>query len=112
MIDCKEVVRLWGERGRIDNEEAAGQLPGIRKGRELQRLAARTKSEGRGTEAISLEEKLGEFHLSGGGGYETVDEEMGDTPRLEEEEDNPLAETDDNPGTESNQRVGLEGLVW
>ena len=73
---------------------------------------ARTKSKGRGTEAISLEEELGEFHLSWGSGYETVDEEVGDTSRFEEEEDDSFVDIDDTPRTKSNQRVGLEGLVW
>ena len=64
-----------------------GQLPGRRKSGELQKPAAGAGSEGRRIEAISLKEDLGGLHLSGGGGYETVDEEVGDTPRLEEEGD-------------------------
>ena len=62
-------------------------------------------------ESISLEEELGKFHLSWGGGYETVDEEVGVTPRFEEEDDS-FVDINDTPGTKSNQRVGLEGLVW
>ena len=50
--------------------------------------------------------------MSGGGGYETLDEGVGDTSRLEEEEDDPFVDIDDTLGTKSNQMVGLEGLVW
>ena len=50
--------------------------------------------------------------MSWGSGYETVDEEVGDTPRFEEEEDGSFVDIDDTPRTKSNQRVGLEGLVW
>ena len=73
----------------------------------------RTKSGGREIEAISLEEELGEFHLSGGGGYETADEKVvGDTRRFDQEKDDSFVDIDDTQGTKSNQRVGLEGLVW
>ena len=63
-------------------------------------------------EAISLEEELEEFDLSWGGGYETVDEEVGNAPRFEEEEENnSFVNIDDTLGAKSNQRVGLERLV-
>ena len=63
-------------------------------------------------EAISLEEELEEFDLSWGGGYETVDEEVGNPPRFEEEEENnSFVNIDDTLGAKSNQRVGLERLV-
>ena len=53
-----------------------------------------------------------EFHLSGDGGYETVGEEVGNTPRLEKEEDDLFVDIDNTPGAKSNQRIGLEGSVW
>ena len=69
-----------------------GQLPGRRKAGNYKRLTARTKSEGREIEAVSLDEELGDFHLSGGGGYETVDEEAGDILRLRGEEGDSFAD--------------------
>ena len=87
VIDYKEVVHLWGERGRIDKKKAAGAASREKKKqRTTKKIAARAKLGGREIEAISLEEELGEFHLSWGGGYETVDEGVGGAPRFEEEE--------------------------
>ena len=72
VIDLEEVVRLRDERERKDNIKAVRAAA-----REKKKLAPRTKSKGKGIEVISLEEELEEFHLSGGDGYETVDEEAG-----------------------------------
>ena len=85
------------------------QLPG-RKAGNHKKLAARTKSKGSEIEAISLVEEPGEFRPSGGGGFETVDEEVGDTSRLGENDS--FLDINDTPGTRSNQGVGSEGLVW
>ena len=81
-------------------------MPGRRKSRDLQKnLAARTKSKGKEIEIIGLEEGLEEFCLSRGDGYETVDEEAGGTPELEEEED-----SYDAPGIRSDYEGGIRGV--
>ena len=81
VIGPEEVVRLRDEGERKDNVVAVRaaarekEKQGARK-----KLAPRTKSKGNEIEVISLEEELEEFHLSGSDGYETVDEEAGNTP--------------------------------
>ena len=74
-----------GRRGRTDSW--GSYQGGQEKTGNYKKLAARTKPKGWEIEAISLEEELGELCLSEGGGCETVDEEVGDTLRLEEEEE-------------------------
>lgn len=67
------------------------------------KLAARTKPKGREIEAVGLEEELGELYLSGGGGYETVDEEVGDTSWLKEGgDDDSFVDIDNTLGIRSN----------
>ena len=46
--------------------------------------------------------------MSGSDGYETVDEEAGDTPVLEEEEDS-FVDIDGTPGTRCDQEGGIRG---
>ena len=78
VIDSKEVVRLWDEWERKDNNKAVGAAASeTKKQGTTKKLAPRTKSKGKEIEVISLEEDLEEFRLSGGDGYETVDEEAG-----------------------------------
>ena len=72
----------------------------------------RTKSKGKEIEVISLEEELEEFRLSGGDGYETVDEEVGDTSGLKEEEEDSFIDIDDTRTQGVIRRAGLEGLLW
>ena len=69
----------------------------------------RTKSKGKEIEVISLEEELEGFHLSGSDGYETVDEETGDTSGLEEEEEDSFVDIDGTPGTRRDQEGGVRG---
>ena len=72
-------------------------------------LVPRTKSKGKEIEVISLEEELEGFHLSGGDGYEIVDEGAGDTSGLEEEEEDSFVDIDGTPGTRRDQEGGIRG---
>ena len=47
--------------------------------------------------------------MSGSDGYETVDEEAGDTPGLEEEEEDSFVDIDGTPGTRCDQEGGIRG---
>ena len=81
MIGPEEVVRLRDERERKDNIKAVRAAAREKKKQgATKKLAPRTKSKGKEIEVISLEEELEEFHLSESDGYETVDEEAGNTP--------------------------------
>ena len=47
--------------------------------------------------------------MSGGDGYETVDEEVGDTSGLEEKEEDSFVDIDGTPGTRCDQGGGTRG---
>ena len=110
VIDSKEVVLLRDERGRVDSEKAARAAAREEKKKQgtAEKLAARTKSKGKGIAVINLDEELEEFYLSEGDGYETMDAEVGDTSGLEGEEDS-FVDIDDIPGTRSDQEGGIRG---
>ena len=103
VIDAKEVVRLQDEREKKDNKAVRAAAREKKKQGTTKELVPRTKSKGKEIEVISLEEKLEEFHLSGGDGYETVDGEAGDTSGLEEEEEDSFVDIDGTPGTRCDQ---------
>ena len=78
------ILRKWypyGMNGKGKIIRQFEQRPGRRKIKVLhyKKLAPRTKPKGKEIEVVSPEEDPEEFHLSGGDGYETVDEEAGDT---------------------------------
>ena len=111
MIDSEEVVHLRDERERNDNNKAVRAAAREEKKKQgtTKKLVPRTKSKGKEIEVISLEEELEEFHLSAGDGYETVDEEVGDsdTSGLEEKEEDSFIDINGTPGT----RCGQEGAI-
>ena len=108
-INAEEVVRLWDERERRDNDKAVRAAAREKKKQgTIKELVPRTKSKGKEIEAIKLEEELEEFHLSEADVYETVDEEAGDTSGLEEEEDS-FVDIDGIPGTRCDQEGGIKG---
>ena len=110
VIDSEEVVRLRDERERKDNKAVrAAAREEKKKQAATKKLALRTKSKGKEIEVISLEEELEEFHLSGGDGDETVDEEAGDTSGLEEEEEDSSVDIDGTPGTRRDLEGGIRG---
>ena len=111
VIDSEEVVRLRDKRERVDSDRAARAAAREEKKKQgtAEKLAARTKSKGKEVEVISLEGGLGEFHLSGGDGYETVDAEVGDTSGLEGEEEDSFVDIDDISGTRNDQEGGIRG---
>ena len=81
VIDSEEVVRLRDERERKDNIKTVRAAAREKKKQgATKKRVSRTKLKGKEIEVISLEEELEEFHLSGSDGYETVDEEAGNTP--------------------------------
>ena len=107
------MVRLRDEWEREDNNKAVGAAAREKKKQgTTKKLAPRTKSKEKEIEVISLEEELEDFHLSGGNGFETVDEEAGDTSGLEEEEEDSFVDIDGTRAQGVIMRVGLEGLVW
>ena len=108
MNDSEEVVRLRDERERKDNMAVrAAAREEKKKLAATKKLALRTKSKGKEIEVISLEEELEEFHLSGGDGDGTVDEEASDTSGLEEQEKDSSVVIEGTPGT----RFDLEGGI-
>ena len=109
MIGPEEVVRLRDERGRKDNIKAVRAAARKKKQGATKKLAPRTKSKGKEIEVVSLVEELEEFHLSGSDGYEIVDKEEGDTPGLEEEEEDSSVDIDGTPGTRCDQEDGIRG---
>ena len=111
VIDAEEVVRLWDERGRKDNDKAirAAAREEKKKQGTIEELVPRTKSKGREVGVVDLEEELEEFHLSGADAYETMDEEAGDTSGLEEEEEDSFVDIDGTPGTRCDREGGIRG---
>ena len=87
LIDVEEVIFLRDERERKENNKAVRAAAKEEKKKQgtTKELVPRNKSKGKEIEVIGREEELEGFHLSGGDGYETVDEEAGDTSELEEE---------------------------
>ena len=49
--------------------------------------------------------------MSGGDGYETVDEEAGDASELEEEEEDSFVDIDGTSGTRCDQEGGIRGTA-
>ena len=85
VIDSEDVVHLRDKREMVDSKKAARAAAWAEKKKQgtAKKPAAKTRTKGKGVEVISLEEELEEFCLSEGDGYETVDEEVGDTSGLE-----------------------------
>ena len=109
LIDAEEVICLRDEGERKENNKAVRAAAREKKKQgTTKELVPRTKSKGKEIEVISLEEELEGFHLSGVDGYETVDEEAGDTSGLEEEEDS-FIDIDGTPGTRRDQEGGIRG---
>ena len=112
VIDSEEVVRLRDKRERVDSDRAARAAAREKKKKmgTAEKLAARTKSKGKEIEVINPEEELGEFYLSGGDGYETVDAEVGDASGLEGEEDS-FVDINGTSGTRCDQEGGIRGTA-